>query len=52
MIAEICLCMRAQQGLALFRTQHIVKLVLELDTTENRLTGTVYAEHGALLTRT
>jgi hypothetical protein len=40
--------MCAQQGLALFRTQHIVKLALELDTNENRLTGTVYAEHGAL----
>ena len=35
-----------QQGLALFRTQHIQRLLLELDTAENRLTGTVSAENG------
>ena len=39
------LCM--QQALALFRTQHMVKLFLELSTTENRLVATVSADNGA-----
>ena len=40
-----------QQALALFRTQRIVKIYLELDTKCSRLTAIVSAENGAVILR-
>lgn len=41
-----CLFFREQQALSLFRTQRIVKIYLELDSTASKLTAEVSAENG------